>query len=46
MYKFLARRIHDGYMTLADVPEKFKDRVKAAYKELYGIDLPEGSDND
>lgn len=37
MYKFLAMRIHDGFLTWEEVKEKkFFDRVKEAYKELYG----------
>lgn len=36
MYRFLAMRIHEGFMKLADVPETYRDRVLAAYEEMYG----------
>ena len=36
MNKFIARRVHDGYMTMKDVPSKMLVGVKKAYKELYG----------
>lgn len=37
MYKFLARRIHDGFMKITDVAEKYQDKVRAAYLDLYGV---------
>lgn len=39
MYKFIARRVHDGYMTADEVPSKMLKCVKKAYKELYGEEL-------
>lgn len=41
MYKFLARRIHDGYMKITDVAEKYRDKVRAAYLDLYGVEISE-----
>lgn len=39
MYKFLAKRIHDGYLTWEEVEKKsFADKVKKAYEELYGVE--------
>ena len=34
MYKFLAIRIHNGELTLEAVNERYRDKVKEAYKEL------------
>lgn len=39
MYKFIAIRVHDGYMTVEEIPQKMLKGVKKAYKELYGEDL-------
>ena len=39
MFKFLAKRIHDGFMTIDEVSPKFKSKVKEAYKEMFGEDL-------
>lgn len=36
MYKFIAIRVHEGYMTVDEVPKKMLEGVKKAYKELYG----------
>ena len=36
MYKFLAIRVHNGELTLDAVNERYRDKVKEAYKELYG----------
>lgn len=37
MYKFLAMRIHEGFLTWEEIKEKkFFDKVKEAYRELYG----------
>ena len=36
MYKFLAIRIHDGELTLDAVNERYREKVKYAYYELYG----------
>ena len=38
MYKFLAIRIHNGELTLEEVNEKYRDKVKEAYRDLYGVD--------
>lgn len=37
MYKFLAIRIHNGELTLEEVNEKYRDKVREAYKEKYGV---------
>lgn len=39
MAKFLAKRIHDGYLAFEEVPENLKSKVKKAYKDMYGEDL-------
>ena len=39
MYKFIAIRVHEGYMTVDEVPSKMLKGVRKAYKELYGEDL-------
>lgn len=39
MYKFIAIRVHEGYMTADEVPSKMIKGVRKAYKELYGEDL-------
>ena len=39
MYKFIAIRVHDGYMTVDEIPSKMLSGVKKAYKKLYGEDL-------
>lgn len=36
MYKFIAIRVHEGYMKVDEVPSKMLKCVKKAYKELYG----------
>lgn len=36
MYKFLAKRIHDGHCTWDEIPKKYIEKVKAAYAEMYG----------
>ena len=36
-----ARLIFKGIKTLKDVPDKYKEATKAAYKDLYGIDISE-----
>lgn len=38
MYKFLAIRINEGELTLAEVNERYREKVKEAYRELYGVD--------
>lgn len=36
MYKFLAMRVHNGFLTWEEIKEKsFYEKVKVAYKELY-----------
>jgi len=39
MYKFLAKRIRDGYMTIDEVGTKFRDAVRKAYYSEYGEEL-------
>lgn len=39
MDKFYAMMIHLGKIMLDDVPNARKEKVKAAYKKLYGEDL-------
>lgn len=34
-----ARLIYKGLRTLDSVPEKYRDATKAAYKDVYGIEL-------
>lgn len=41
MAKIYARQIHDGKLTLADVPARWVEATKVAYKELYGKDIDE-----
>jgi hypothetical protein len=36
-----ARLIYKGLRTMADVPDKYKAATRAAYKDLFGIDVPE-----
>ena len=38
MYKFLAIRIHNGELTLDAVNERYRDKVKEAYRDLYGVE--------
>lgn len=37
--KIFARRIHDGAITIEDVPGKYQTATRIAYKQLYGVDL-------
>lgn len=39
MYKFVAIRVHDGFMTAEEIPQKMLKGVKKSYKDLYGEDL-------
>ena len=39
MDKFIAIRVHEGYMTADEVPSKMLKGVKKAYKELYGEEM-------
>lgn len=49
MGKIFARLIHKqvyegrdtGYYAIADVPDKYQEKTRVAYKELFGIDAPE-----
>lgn len=36
MATIYAKRIHNGQMVLADVPQKWHDATVARYRELYG----------
>lgn len=37
MYRFLAMRIHDGFMKISDVPELYRKKVIEAYEAIYGV---------
>ena len=47
--KIYANRIHDyvvygintKYKSIADVPKKYKDATREAYRLLFGVDAPE-----
>lgn len=39
MGKVYARAIHNGKKTLNDVPTRYIEETKKAYKELYGKEL-------
>lgn len=39
MYKFLAIRIHDGFLSIDQVSDRMKEKVRQAYKELYGEEI-------
>lgn len=39
MDKFYAMMIYLGKITIDDVPSTRKEKIKAAYKKLYGEDL-------
>jgi hypothetical protein len=39
MGKIYARAIHNGKKTLDDVPTRYVEETKKAYKELYGKEL-------
>ena len=39
MYKFLAIRIHDGFLSIDQVSDRMKEKVKQAHKELYGEEI-------
>lgn len=41
MGKIYARAIYNGKKKLSDVPERYVEETKAAYKELYGKEIPE-----
>lgn len=49
MGKIFARLIHKqvyegidtGYYTIADVKEKYQEATRVAFKQLYGINVPE-----
>lgn len=48
MYKFLAMRIHDGYLTWDDVKAKGNavyKAVKEAYTEMYGEENAKGNNS-
>ena len=32
---------HTGYHSVSDVPAKYRDATRHAYKELFGVDAPE-----
>ena len=39
MNKFIAIRLHNGFMTAEEIPQKMLKGVRKAYKELYGEEL-------
>lgn len=39
MAKVYARLIHKGKKTLENAPEKYREDIKKAYFELYGVEL-------
>lgn len=41
MGKIYARRIHDGAITLDNVPQKYRQATIDAYWDLYGIHIGE-----
>lgn len=38
MYKFLARRIKDGYITINDVPKKYRKKVQEELDEIKDVE--------
>lgn len=36
-----ARLIYKGLKTMNDVPDKYKASTRAAYRDLFGADVPE-----
>lgn len=41
MAKIYARKIHDGGMTIVDVPIRWREATREAYIEIYGEPCPE-----
>ena len=41
MATIYAKRIHAGKMTLADVPERWRETTIEKYRDLYGTELEE-----
>lgn len=41
MATFFARRIHGHFLTLAEVPEKYREATKKAYEKIYGVEISE-----
>lgn len=39
MFKFLAMRIHEGKLKIEAVSKIYREKVREAYKEMYGEDL-------
>lgn len=39
MNKFIAIRVHDGFIAVDEVPSKMLKGVRKTYKELYGEEL-------
>lgn len=39
MAKIYARTIHDGRKTINDVPERYREATREAYRELFGEDI-------
>ena len=41
MADFLARRVYEGKLDFADVPERFKAQVRQILHDKYGYDVPD-----
>lgn len=40
IHKQVVEGIDTGYYSIADVPTKYQDATRVAYKEIYGVDVP------
>lgn len=41
IHKQVVEGISTGYSTLSDVPTKYQDATRSAYKKLFGVAVPE-----
>ena len=41
IHKQVVEGIDTGYSSIADVPAKYQDATRIAYKQLYGVNAPE-----
>jgi len=41
IHKQVVEGIDTGYYTINDVPIKYQDATRVAYKQLFGVDVPE-----
>lgn len=39
--KYVVYGLETGYHSIADVPTKYKDATREAYRILFGVDAPE-----